>query len=364
MPELRDLRVLELQAHLLGDDLATREDRDVFHHALAAIAEARGLDRHTGEGAAELVDHERREGLALDVLGNDHDRLASLHDLLEHREQVPDRADLLVGDEDVRVVEDRFHPLLVGDHVRGDVALVELHALGELELHPEGLALFDVHHAVLADLLDGVGDDVADLLVGSRDLGDASDLLLAGDLLRLLRAEVVDDLVDCLLDAAAERQRVRAGGHVLEARANDRLSEQRRGRRAVTGDVVGRRGDLADELRALVGEDVLDLDLASDRDAVVGDGGGAELLVEHHVAALGTEGDLDRVRDRVHPFLQCLTRFGVVLQLFVSHENLPSCSVQCSHSLLHASDYRGTGARRPWPGRPTRGGRERPRRRP
>ena len=39
--ELRDLRVLELQAHLLGDHLAAGEDRDVLEHPLAAIAEAR-----------------------------------------------------------------------------------------------------------------------------------------------------------------------------------------------------------------------------------------------------------------------------------------------------------------------------------
>ena len=137
-------------------------------------------------------------------------------------------------------------------------------------------------------------------------------------------AEVLDDLVDRLLDAATQRQRVGAGGDVLEARADDRLSEQRRRRRAVAGDVVGRRGDLADELRALVLEDVLDLDLARDRDAVVGDGRGAELLVEHHVATLRAKGDLDRVRDRVDPFLQGLARFRVVLQLLVSHVLLPS----------------------------------------
>ena len=100
--ELRELRVLELEAHLLGDDLAAGEDGDVLEHALAAVAEARRLDGDAGEGAAQLVHDERREGLALDVLGDDQQRLAGLDDLLEDREQVPDRADLLVGDEDVR----------------------------------------------------------------------------------------------------------------------------------------------------------------------------------------------------------------------------------------------------------------------
>ena len=211
--------------------------------------------------------------------------LPRLDDLLEHRQHVADGADLLVGDEDVGILEGRLHAVLVGDHVGRDVALVELHALGELEVHAERLALLDVDHAVLADLLDGVGDHVADLLVAGRDRRDAGDLVLAGDLLGLL-ADGRDDLVDGLLDAALERERVGAGRDVLQALADDRLGEHGRGRGAVAGDVVGRRGDLAHELGALVLEDVLDLDLTSDGHAVVRDGRGAELLVEDDVAAL------------------------------------------------------------------------------
>src|SRR5262249_43330391 len=165
----------------------------------------------------------------------------------------------------------RLHAVLIGDHVRGDVALVELHPLGELQLHAEGLALLDVDDAVFTDLLDRVGDYVADLVVAGGDGGHAGDLIFARDLLRLLAPQVVDDLLDRLLDAAAQGQRIGAGGHVLQALADNRLRQQGGGGGAVTGDVVGRGRDLADELGALVLEDVLDLDLAGDGDAVVGD---------------------------------------------------------------------------------------------
>ena len=148
--------------------------------------------------------------------------------------------------------------------------------------------------------------------------GDPGDVLLARDLLRL-RLEVLDDRVDGLLDAALERHRVRAGGDVLQALADDRLGEHGRGRRAVAGDVVRRRGDLADELRALVLEDVLDLDLAGDRDAVVRDRRRAELLVEHDVAALRAERHLDRVGEDVDAALERAARILVELQLLVSH---------------------------------------------
>ena len=187
---------------------------------------------------------------------------------------------------------------------------------------PKRLALLDVDDAVLADLLDRVGDDVADLALARRDGGDPGDVLLARDLLRL-RLQVLDDRVDGHLDAALEPHRVRAGGDVLQALADDRLREHGRRRGAVAGDVVRRRRDLAHELCALVLEDVLDLDLTRDRDAVVRDRRRAELLVEHDVAALRAKGDLDRVGEDVHAALERAACILVELQLLVSHSLLP-----------------------------------------
>ena len=66
--------VLELEADLLGDDLAAGEDGHVLQHRLAAIAEAGGLDGDGGERAPDLVDDQRGQRLALDVLGDDHER--------------------------------------------------------------------------------------------------------------------------------------------------------------------------------------------------------------------------------------------------------------------------------------------------
>ena len=320
--ELRELRVLELEAHLLGDHLGTGEDRDVLEHPLAAVAEARRLDGDGGERAAQLVDDDRRKRLALDVLRHDQQRTTRLDHLLEHGQDVLDRPDLLVRDQDVRVVEDGLHALGVGDHVRRQVALVELHALGELELEAEGLALLDVHDAVLAHLLDRVRDHVTDLALARRDARDPGDVLLAVDLLGLL-LQVLHDRVDALLDAALEPHRVRAGGNVLQALADDRLREHGRRRGAVSRHVVGRRGDLAHELCALVLERVLELDLTRDRDAVVRDRRSAELLVQDDVPALRAKGDLDRIGQGVHTALESPACILVELQLLM-HVYVPS----------------------------------------
>src|SRR5215210_5949310 len=296
--ELVELGVLQLETELLGYDLAAGQDGDVLQHPLTPVPKAGGLDRSRVERAAQLVDDQGRQSLALDVLGEDEERLVGLHDLVQKRQDVLDVADLLVGDQDVGIVEHRLHPLLVGDEVGTQVTLVELHPLGELQIHPEGLGLLDVDHAVLADLVDRVGDDVTDLLRTRADGAHARDLFLAGNLggLGLYR---LDRRIDGLVDAAAQDDGVGPGGHVLQALADDDRGQNRRRVRAVTGHVVCLGRNLLYELGPLVLEDVLELDLPRDRYAVVRDRRRTELLVEHHVLALGTERDLDRVSELV-----------------------------------------------------------------
>ena len=77
--------VLELDAEIFGDQLAAGEDRDILQHGLAAVAEARRLDGSDLEAAAQLIDDERGDRLALDVLGDHQKRLAGLDDRLKQR---------------------------------------------------------------------------------------------------------------------------------------------------------------------------------------------------------------------------------------------------------------------------------------
>jgi len=56
---------------------------------------------------------------------------------------------------------------------------------------------------------------------------------------RLDVSQVRDDLGHGELDATAQRERVGAGRDVAQAVADDRLSQQRRRRGPVAGDVVG-----------------------------------------------------------------------------------------------------------------------------
>src|SRR3970282_1271826 len=71
------------------------------------------------------------EPRALHVLGDDYQRLALADHLLHHRDDVAGGADLLVGQQDIGLLDHRLHLVGVGDEVGGDVAGVKLHPLDE-----------------------------------------------------------------------------------------------------------------------------------------------------------------------------------------------------------------------------------------
>ena len=128
---------------------------------------------------------------------------------------------------------------------------------------------------------------------------------------------------DRLVDALLQGHRVGAGGDVAQALTHERLGQHGGGGGAVTSDVVGLGGDLLHQLGAHVLERVVELDLPGDGHAVVGDGGGAELLLEHHVAALRAERDLDGVGQLVHAGLEAAA--GILVELQDLGHVTPTC---------------------------------------
>ena len=112
-----------------------------------------------------------------------------------------------------------------------------MHALDHFEFGLQGLCLFDRDHALVADFLHRVGEELADfgIAVGGNR-ADLGDLFVRSDLLRVL-LQVRDHRFNREVDAALEVHRVHAGGDGLGAFLHDRLSENRGGRGAVTGKV-------------------------------------------------------------------------------------------------------------------------------
>src|SRR5690606_24514547 len=136
----------------------------------------RRLDGHDLQDAADGVDHQGRQGFAFDVFGNDQQRTAGLGDLLQRGQQVTDVGNLLVVQQHEGVFQLRRLLLGCADGGGRQVATVELPALSDVECVLQALAVFHRDHAFLADLVHGVGNDLADGLVGvggdGADLGD------------------------------------------------------------------------------------------------------------------------------------------------------------------------------------------------
>src|SRR6202035_3977483 len=89
-----------------------------------------------------------------------------------------------------------------------------------------------------------------------------------------------------------------------KALAHQRLREHGRRRRAVTGNVVGLLRYFLDQLGTDLLPRVLELDLLGDGHAIVGDRGGAPLLLENHIPTLAAEGYLHGVGKLVHAALE------------------------------------------------------------
>jgi len=281
-------------------DIQTR----VAQIRLATIAEARGLDRTHPQHTPQLVDDQRGQRLAVDIFGNDQQGLARLGDLLEQRNEIPQAGDLLLVQQDVAIFEDRLHLSRIGDEVRRDEALVELHPLGQLEGGGVPLPLFDGDHTVAADLLHRFGEQVADrAVVVRRDGADLGDLFRAVDRLGG-RLEVLDRGGGRLLEPAANHRGVGPQGDAPQPFGVDRLGEDGRGGGSVTGDVAGLGRHLVDQLGTHVLERVVQLDFLRDGHAVLGDERIAEALVDDDVAAGGAEGHRDSVGQGVHAALQ------------------------------------------------------------
>ena len=244
--------------------------------------------------------------LALDVLGDDRAAACSVwSDLLQQRQQVRDGGDLAAGDQDVGVLEDGLHALGVGHEVRRDVALVELQALGELELRGHG-----VEHSstVMTPSLPTLSIASA---ISSPIVASCAEMVAtcAISLLVVDRRGALSSSASLTASAAASMPRLRPIG-LAPAATLRRPSRTIAWASTVAVVVPSPATSLVLVATSLASwaprfsYGSVELDLLGDGHAVVGDRRGAELLVEDDVAAARAEGDLDRVGEGVDAALE------------------------------------------------------------
>ncbi|MPM57556.1 hypothetical protein SDC9_104378 [bioreactor metagenome] len=122
----------------------------------------------------------------------------------------------------------------------------------------------------MANLFHGLGNQLADGIVAGGDGSYPGDVLGAVHLFGV-GLNALHGGGGGLGDALAHHHGVRAGSQILQALADDGLSQEGGGGGAVAGHVVGLGGHFLHQLGAHVLEGVLELDLLGDGHAVVGD---------------------------------------------------------------------------------------------
>ena len=128
-----------------------------------------------------LVQQQSSQGIALHILSDDDELPAGLDDRLQDGQDLLNVGDLLIGDQQVSIVQDGFHLVGIGNHVGGDIAPVKLHAFHHIQAGFGGLALFDGDDTFGAHLLHSLGDQLADGLVAGGNGADTGDVVGAVD---------------------------------------------------------------------------------------------------------------------------------------------------------------------------------------
>ena len=145
--------------------MATECDREIFEFGDTSMPETGGAHHDRLHRLVHVATDEQLQRRAVDVLGEDEQRPIGPLGHLDRGHDLLHRRDLLVGQQDHGIVEDSFHAVGIGDHVAGDVAVVEFDAVDDVDREAEGVALLGGDHSGLADMLDGRCDHVADDLV-------------------------------------------------------------------------------------------------------------------------------------------------------------------------------------------------------
>ena len=113
--QVRKLDTFQVDAQVLEDRRTAGQNPDVAHDRLAPIAVAGSFHGRASEGAAQSVDDQRRQSFAVDILGQNEQRLAGLGHLFEQRQQLLHARKLILIDENARIAGDHFllilHPL-------------------------------------------------------------------------------------------------------------------------------------------------------------------------------------------------------------------------------------------------------------
>jgi hypothetical protein len=141
------------------------------------------------------------------------------------------------------------------------------------------------------------------------------DLLLCDECFAHIR-ELGDDEISCFLHTIFEFDGIDSRAYFPETFLYHSVGEECRGRRTISGSVIGLACCFLDELSAHVLDLILELDLFGDRDSVIGDLRSSVRFRKNHITTLRPHSAYDGLRDLLHTGEHFETSFVSEVDIF------------------------------------------------
>ncbi len=312
--------IFQFNTQFVGNNIAAGQGSDILQHSFLAVAKARSLNSHAGECATQFVNNQSSSGFALNVVSDNQQLTASLHNFFQNRQQFLHGSNFLLNQQNEWVVQNSFHFIGISYHVGADIAAVKLHAFNHIAGGFKGLAVFNGDNAVFANFFHGLGNQFADFRVIGGNRSNLSNSLFAFNLTRIL-FDVFHSSVNRFVNAAFQDNRVGAGGNILNALVNDSLSQNAGRSGAVAGYVVGLGSNFFNQLSAHVLGSVFQVNFLGNAYTVVGNQRRAKFALQNYIAAFGPQSYFNRISQSVNTALQSITGVFFKNDLF-SHSNI------------------------------------------
>src|SRR6056297_1899947 len=124
----------QFQSFLFRNHGTSGKDGDILEHLFPAVTETGCFHSGDLQRSTQLVHYQGSQCFTVHILGDDQQRATVLGSSFQDRKQVFHGGDLLIMDQDIGILQYRFHLFCIGHEIGGDVSTVELHTFHHVHI--------------------------------------------------------------------------------------------------------------------------------------------------------------------------------------------------------------------------------------
>ena len=324
--------ILQFHIQILGDDSTASQDGNILQHFLSSVAKARSLHCCTLECTTQVVQDNGGQCFAFDIFCNNQQLLAHLYNLFQQRQDFLNVADGSVCQEDQSVIVYDLHLLPIGYHIWRQIATVKLHTFYHFAVGLCGLAFFNRDDTICCHLFHCLCNQLADIFIRRRNGCNSCNILRTVDFLGIF-LNAVHCGIDCLCNPLAKYHRVCTCCNVLQSFVNDCLCQNGCSCRTVTSCIIGLGCHFSYQLCTHILKGIFQFDILCNGHTVIRYQRCTKFLIQYHISALRTEGNLYGVCQLINTSHNCISCICIVFNFFC-HDSALLFSIAFFHVLI------------------------------